>query len=172
MPDQPAAHPAALTTSLPLPEILARLEKAARRGDLPGFERAGPAISGTPAAFHVDADALPFEGMLIATAAAATGEQPGTTLHLHTRLKQRMPWVFFIVLALTAYPGVLLTESMIRTIVPGWAWLWSTVWWWYFPLAIVSIPLALIPAVKKSRKMAAISAAEAAARVSRFIEAK
>lgn len=172
MPDQPAPHPAVITTSLPLPEILARLEKAARRGDLPGFERGGQAISGTAAAFHVDADAVPFEGRLIATASAAFNELSGTTLHLHTRLKQRMPWVFFVVLALTAYPGVLLTESMIRTIVPGWAWLWSTVWWWYFPLSVISIPLALIPAIRKSRTMAARSAVAACVNISKLINAK
>ena len=172
MPDQPAAHPAVINTPLAMPEILMRLEKAARRGELPGFERGGPAISGTTAAFYVDADAVPFEGVLIAIASTSAGESPGTMLHLHTRLKRRMPWVFFVVLALTAYPGVLLTESMIRTIVPGWAWLWSTVWWWYFPLSVISIPLALIPAIRKSRTMAALSAAAAAARVGKFIEAK
>jgi len=172
MPDQPAAQPVVLNSSLALPEILIRLEKAARRGDLPGFERGGPAISGTPAAFFVDADAVPFEGMLVATAAKAEGEQAGTTLRLHTRLKQRMPWVFFVVLVLTAYPGVLLTESMIRTMVPGWAWLWSTVWWWYFPLSVISIPLVLIPAIKKSRKIAAQSAAAASASISKLIEEK
>ncbi len=172
MPDQPAAQPVVLNSSLALPEILIRLEKASRRGDLPGFERGGPNVSGSAAAFCVDADAVPFEGIVVATVAKAAGEQTGTTLHMHTRLKQRMPWIFFTVLVLTAYPGVLLTESMIRTMFPGWTWLWGTVWWWYFPLSVISIPLALIPAIKKSRTIAAQSAAEALANIGKLIEAK
>jgi hypothetical protein len=150
-------------------EVLKRLEKAARRGELPGFERGGPAINGAAAAFHAEADAVPFEGMVVAVASPAT-DGGGTMLTLSVRLKPRMPWIFMISLVLAAYPGVILTGSMLRTLAPGATWLWDTVWWWYFPLAVVSIPLAFMPALKKSRRLAAASAAEVATTLRKLLD--
>lgn len=151
-------------------EILNRLEKASRRGELPGFERGGPAINGSAATFHADADAVPFEGIVVAVA-TPEAQGTGTMLTLSVRLKPRMPWIFLVSLVLAAYPGVILTGSMLRTLAPGATWLWETVWWWYFPLAVVSIPLAFFPAVNKSRKLAAASAAEVASKIRRLLSA-
>lgn len=172
-----SASPEAAPTSLPLivstphstEEVLKRLEKAARRGELPGFERGGPAINGAAAAFHAEADAVPFEGMVVAVASPAT-DGGGTMLTLSVRLKPRMPWIFMISLVLAAYPGVVLTGSMLRTLAPGATWLWDTVWWWYFPLAVVSIPLAFMPALKKSRRLAAESAAEVVTKLRKLLD--
>jgi hypothetical protein len=149
-------------------EVLKRLEKAARRGELPGFERGGPAIDGAAAAFTAEADAVPFEGLVVAVASPAT-DGGGTMLTLSVRLKPRMPWIFMISLVLAAYPGVILTGSMLRTLAPGATWLWDTVWWWYFPLAVVSIPLAFLPALNKSRRLAAASAAEVATKIRKLL---
>lgn len=141
--------------------VLERLEREARRGKLPGYVRAG--ASG----FVIDADAIPFEGRVCGTIA---GTASGTAVSMAISLKPAMPWGFFVVLVLAAWPGVLLTESFLRAVLPGWGWLHTTTWYWYFPLAVVSIPLVMIPAVRRSRTGAAASGAKISQHVATMLE--
>jgi len=141
--------------------VLERLEREARRGKLPGFERAG--TSG----FVIDADAMPFEGRVCGTIA---GTASGSIVSMAVSLKPAMPWGFFVVLVLAAWPGVLLTESFLRAALPGWGWLHTTTWYWYFPLAVVSIPLAMIPAVRRSKAGAAASGAAVSQHVASMLK--
>ena len=154
--DNPTASEAALAATEALPTLTvahspaainAALLKLAKKGKLAGYQR----ISDTPGnpIFSTDAFGSPFDGQLTATASAAIAGH--STLSFAVQLQPTMPWVFFITLVLSAWPGVLLAESMLAALLPSWRWLWTTVWYWYFPLSVISIPLGLIPAIKRSR---------------------
>lgn len=122
----------------------------ARRGKLAGFEP----VPGSPGAvgtdlFAADAFGGPYDGIVIASVDAIG--QGGTTLSFRARMKPVLPWVWGVVLVLTAWPGVVVTESMLATMFPTWKWLWGTTWWWYLPLTVPFIPWVLWTTVRKSR---------------------
>lgn len=129
-------------------EIVARLETAARRGRLPGFHRAGAEGrgGGTSDALFVLTDfGTPFESVLEGLARA---QGAGCVLTFRTRLKPLMPWVFTLMLVASVWPGVWLTDSLIRTYFPSYD---IATWKWYIPLTAPFVPLAIWSAVKRSR---------------------
>jgi hypothetical protein len=124
-------------------QILARLDEMARRGRLPDFRPcAGDAL------FAVCGLGYPFEHELIAR---ATPNGSGTTLSFTLRMRCRMPLVAGIVLALTVWPGVWLTDSMLRTY---WEAYDFNTYLWYLPLTILPIPFGWVKAVRRSRESA------------------
>lgn len=131
-------------------EVVARLDVAARRGRLAGFEAVpgAPGVEGSDL-FFADAFGGPYDGVLIAM--VATRGEKGTTLAFRWRTKPVLPWVIGVVLVLTAWPGVIVTESMLATMVPGWEWLWRNTWWWYLPLTVPFIPWVMWSTLRKSR---------------------
>lgn len=146
-----------LLVPLSPPAILERCEEAAKRGRLAGFERRAPA--GT--LFSVECPGTPFEGWLDARAEPAGADR--TRLVFSTRLKPLWVWGFAAVLALSVWPGVVLTEGLVASLVPGSFWKWT--WYWYIPLTLPFAPLAWWQAVKMSR--AGVSA-EAAATIDKL----
>jgi hypothetical protein len=66
------------------------------------------------------------------------------------------PWIFALILVLTIWPGVWLTDSMLRSY---WDWYSATPWWstyvWYMPLTVPFCPVAMRSALRKSRAAAA-----------------
>jgi len=147
------------------PEILQRLEDAARRGKLAGFQAVGQR------AFEVEAFAIPFEHVLIGTvtpamprtdedgASQATdthGASTGSSIHFVARMPWRMPTVWLVILLVTIWPGLPLTELLIDMVCPaGW---WEYTIYWYLPMSIVSLPLTMWWGFKKSSLMARASA--------------
>ncbi len=157
-PAAPAASTAADSAAAPIPitkplgevrtplsaaSVVERLNSAARRGKLAGFV-ASPAGSST--LFNVAAFGAPFDGVLAARAVERDG---ATSLLFETRLRPLMPWVFAVVLVLTVWPGVILTESLVATMIPGSAWRYT--WWWYIPLSAPFVPWMFWNALKRSR---------------------
>jgi hypothetical protein len=144
-------HPAApsspalptLRTALDAAAILARLDAAARRGRLPGL--VAPAHR---ALFEVREFGEPFESTLVAT--LVDGE-----IRFALRLRPTMPLVFVLIVALTIWPGVWLTESFLA-VLGGSFWRWT--WWWYLPLSVVGGAWALRSAWARSRATAALEA--------------
>jgi hypothetical protein len=127
-------------------EILRRLDLAARRGRMAGFQP-----EQAPALFSVEAFASPFEHKLIAT---PTREGDETRLAFRIAVLPKLPTIYAIVIAVTIWPGVWLTHSMLVT---WFDWYfrdeWKT-WAWYLPLTVIPLPWTLRKLWKKSRSEA------------------
>jgi hypothetical protein len=146
-------------------DLLRRLESAARRGKLAGYK---PLPS--PGLFEVEAWGTPFEGALQAVEGApGAGASATTTWTYRTRLRPAWPWGFGVALVLSVWPGVVLTESMLGAMLPGWTWLWGTTYWWYLPLSIIGGAWAMWVALKRSRATVHASAHEMAAKIEQLL---
>ncbi|MCU0688392.1 MAG: hypothetical protein MUE97_01420 [Phycisphaerales bacterium] len=156
---QVMALPDSCEVALSAEAIVAKLDAAARRGKLAGFAACKP---GSGELFVADAFGTPFEGVLVGMAQPAG---TGTRLVFARRLKPVWPWGFGIVLVLSVWPGVELTESVLAAMFPGATWLWQTTYYWYLPLAIVGGIFGWIGAIKKSRLTVAVSSHETADKV-------
>ena len=123
----------AMTITCPPEQAVDRLEQAAKRGQLPGFSRGG-----SDHLFEVDAYGAVFEYGLRAKASNVAGR---TTLAFSLVLRRKVPAIMAVVFVLSIWPGLPMTDSMLRT--------WST-WYdglpswttlgWYLPLTIVPLP--------------------------------
>jgi hypothetical protein len=146
--------PAALSThppsrelprlSVPLsPEaVLQKLETASRRGKFPGF-----VSTGTGRQFRVRDFGGPFESVL--ETSLRGGNPSGTELQFRLRLRPTLIWVYLVVLMATVWPGVWLTDSMLRTYFPGYDY---HTWMWYLPLTAPVVPWAMWTTIRKSRR--------------------
>lgn len=161
MPDPAATPPTSASSTIgSLPElssplsgveIVAKLDAAARRGKLPGFRKPDASNVGSDVLFVITDFGTPFESIL---EARATPSASGSVLGFAPKLKPTMPWIFIASLALSIWPGVWLTDSMIRTYFPSYTWsFWGTCAW-YLPLTILPTPFAISSAFKKSRASA------------------
>lgn len=136
-----------LSSPYSAPEIVARLDALARRGKLPGFQR----TPNQPTLFEMTDFGTPFESVLAAT---ATPSAVGTDLAFQSRMKRGTLWVFNIALIVSVWPGVWLTDSMIRTYFPSYPLSFGGTCAWYLPLTILPAPLALLSALRRSRTTA------------------
>jgi hypothetical protein len=146
---------APVRTKLAAAAVVARLDALARRGKLAGFV---PAKGGSGDLFYASAFGTPFDGELVCRyetavqgGSAGAGGSAGGTLVFHTRLKPTIPWVFFALLVLSVWPGVLLAESLMASYFPaGWS-VWT--WWWYIPLTLPTVPWGMWWGLKRSRAL-------------------
>lgn len=129
-------------------EIAPRLETAARRGKFAGFRHGQDAV-----AFRVHDFGGPFESVLSARADGAGGG--GTTLAFTLSLRTGLAWVYFATLILTVWPGVWLTDSMLRTYFTGYNY---QTWMWYIPLTAPFVPWAMWTAIRRSRARGRVAA--------------
>lgn len=156
-----------LRVPLAAEEIVRRLDEAARRGKLPGFAAAAP---GGEALFTLTDFGSPFESVLVAAPAT---EGDSTRLRFSIRLKPTMPVVFAIMLVITIWPGVWLTDSLLRTYsswymsLPDWA-----TYAWYLPLTVPFCPPAMLAALRRSRASAAAEAQELIDKLAAIIGAR
>jgi len=145
------ALPAVRTTLAP-EEILDRLDRTARRGRLPGFQRGGRGL------FSVEAHGYPFDAELIAREAPAGGQ--GRDLRFRVRMRRRLPLLFALVLAATVWPGVYFMDQLI----PG-EWGLPATWMWYLPLTILPLPWVWAALLRRSRQSNRAAAREAVRRI-------
>lgn len=152
-------HIAEVPTSLTREQVLDRLEGLSKKGKLAGFERAGPGR---------DADAVfaaygsPFDGEVLVRAGDGRA-----SFELH--MPRKMPAVFALILVITVWPGLPITDAFMYTFV----WYeklmgsaeWLDTWVWYLPLTVIPAPFAWLGAVRKSRASAAEHANETVERV-------
>jgi hypothetical protein len=161
-----ARTPDALRTPLGRQELLERLARAARRGLVPGFAERDQA------GFRVDADAVPFAYEL---AGALEDGGAGTIVRLRLRRLRRMPLIFGVVLALTVWPGVWLTDSLMGTYWESYGrWSADMPWLtyaWYLPLTVVPLPWMWRSFSRKSRAEAAESARKQIDAIAAAVEA-
>lgn len=144
--DSPAPRPAplpAVRASLATDQIVERLDKASRRGKLPGFRRARP---GSPIAFVIEVFGKYFDRRMFvridgtAPGAMGAGSVPESTLRFDSRVKPSRVVVFWAVVVLSIWPGVLLTDSLLATY---FSWYPREFWvtcLWYLPLTVVPVP--------------------------------
>lgn len=157
--------PTTLSTQLPPEEIVARLLALAKRGKLAGFT-AGRTEQ--PPLFTAEIHGAPFDRLLIAEASRDAGL---TRLSLRLHTLRKMPWIFGIVLAFSAGPGLWLTHSMLETYF-GWyklSLLGTTAW--YVPLTVLPIPFMLPGMWRKSTAAAQEHAREVTATIAGAIDA-
>ena len=155
-----AVHPALdrlpeLRTRQSPAEVVQRLEALARRGKLAGFRARSDGVL-----FEAECFAEPFDRVL---EARATTEGGVTRLVFSARTLWRAPAIMILVTALTIWPGVWLTDSMMRTY---FSWYHIPTWWWYMPVTIVPLFWMVPRMVKKSDTLARESAAVQIAAIS------
>lgn len=143
-------------------EIRARLEAAARRGKLPGLKLDSRANS----LFSIMDFGRPYESVLSATALREGGH---TRLSFAARPKPLMPMVMLLLLVATVWPGIWLTNSMLVSYFPGYAY---QTWMWYLPLTVPMVPWVMWSSWRKSVRSAAIEGRELIGKVSQFIEGR
>lgn len=149
--------PPPLTVPLAPEAILARLDTLARRGKLGDFH-AAPA----PNIFAITAYGEPFDHHLTAAATQADGS---TTITYALSILKRMPTIAAIVIALSIWPGVWLTHSMVVTYFESYP---SSIWItcaWYLPLSALPVPWMWVRMIRKSRAAAEKHATELAAAI-------
>ena len=130
--------------SEPLPDVLtklsrtgvvARLDKASRRGRLPGFSERDVEGLCSVAAFG-----SPFDKKLI-----VIGDQDPdgrTRLRWRLRLSMKIPGALALLLAVSVWPGEPLTNSLLVTyfgFYNDWVSNGLQTWWWYLPMSIPSV---------------------------------
>jgi hypothetical protein len=149
---------------MPTDKVVAKLDEAARRGRLAGFELGDNGIL-----FKTSAFGHPFEGELEARAGGSTADT--TRLQFSTRMKMKLFWIVVVVLVVSIWPGAPITKSLLASLIPSWPWLWQTTYWWYLPLSILGAPWTIWSYLKRSRKEIAVSAVEMAGKVQKELGA-
>lgn len=157
-------------TPLTAQEVAVALETEARRGRLAGWTPARP--DGTPGQVCRFEDfGTPFESEMsvVSERAEPRGSESGTLLRFESRIRPRMPWVWGVVLALTVWPGVTLTDSLLRTYWTGYDY---QTWMWYLPLTAPWVPPAMWSAWKKSKATGAAAARELIASIAQAVKGR
>lgn len=154
-----------ITSPLPPTEVVARLDRLAKRGKLPGFEKQ-PGGEGDGGRFICDIFGAPFDRELVTQlSATASG---GCEIANQSRLRLKLPLIYAAVLIVTVWPGVWLTDSMLKIY---FSWYTIETWWWYMPMCLL-----MIPAVRKqwttSQAVAAEEAAELLKKIAGEVEGR
>lgn len=144
-----------IVTQLEGAGITEKLRGMSQRGKLPGFEAREGGFLALAYGWIYDFD-------LVAKFSGSTG---ATRIGFELLLKKKMPWVVAILLAVSIWPGVWITHSML-SIYFDWypAEFWKTCVW-YLPLSIIPIPWVWKMAMSRSRAEAEISARELIERI-------
>ncbi|QQS08529.1 MAG: hypothetical protein IPK69_11130 [Phycisphaerales bacterium] len=124
-----------ITTRLAATQIVARAEALAKKGKLPGFE----ASPGAPAG-EVFQTKL-FAGRLNATMIARITENAEPREVSFSIIHPKRPaMIIALVTILSIWPGMWITDSMIRTYIPSYSVsMWITAAW-YLPLFVLPVP--------------------------------
>lgn len=150
-----------LHTALTPEAIRQRVAEASKRGKVPGF-----APAQEDCLFRLEAYGTPFDSELIARARPHAAN--GSVVEFELRLARRMPILFWVVSALAAWPGVWLTDSMLKSYFSGYHF---KTWMWYLPLTIVPLPWAWRVAVRRSRATAHASGQELVEKLRAILDA-
>ncbi|HBS28996.1 MAG TPA: hypothetical protein DEB06_06000 [Phycisphaerales bacterium] len=113
--------------------------RLSRQGKLPGFERR-PAEDQSARSFRVLAFGGVFDHELCASVRPAPSGAGGVLATFSLRVLRKTPAILLGVLALTLWPGLPLTDSMLRLTFGWYDRLGVQTWWWYLPLWAISLP--------------------------------
>ncbi len=149
-----------ITSPLPPTDAVERLDRLSKRGKLPGFEKQPGGVGG--GGFICDIFGAPFDRELVAQVSATPGG--GCEITSQSRLRLKLPLIYAAVLIVTVWPGVWLTDSMLKIY---FSWYTIETWWWYLPMCLL-----MIPAVRKQWKTSQAVAAEESAELLKKIAAE
>lgn len=157
--EQPPSLPSlealpSISCSLPEQEIRARMRALAKRGKLPNHQDGGP---GT--AFTSDLFGEPVDYTLLARVRA---EGASSVIAFGAKIKPRTPAIFWLLTVLTVWPGMWMTDSMIRTYFTSYDF---PTWIWYVPVMVLPLPWMWFRMMKKSKLAAADHATELLERI-------
>jgi hypothetical protein len=141
-----------LTVAMSREEVVRRLDAAARRGKLAGFEN-----HASEYLFEVEAYSLPFDHRLLAHA-EETGDR--TRLTFRMQMTRKAPIIFAISMILTLWPGLPLTHSMLLTYFAWYHYSERVTAAWYLPVFVLPLLWWVPRMIRKSRAAAAESAKE------------
>ena len=147
-------------------EVVARLDKAARRGDMPGLREGASRRT-----FRLRIFGELFDRELIGEARPAPSSPSESEIVFRVRLLPLMPTVAIVTLVFVIWPGVWLTDSMLSTYFPGFTRAVPT-WWWYIPVTVIPLPWAIRAAWRKSCATADEEIVRAAERVRTALDAR
>lgn len=102
-----------------------------RQGKLPGY-RAGSAAKADVVAFHGFGEPWDFE-----VSAKVSGSAQGSTVRFEGHMLQKAPALFALVSIVSVWPGVWLTDSMLKVYFKGYDW---NTYLWYIPLTVLPLP--------------------------------
>jgi hypothetical protein len=141
-----------IETHLTSDDVKARLLQLSKKGKLAGFSS-----SESGALVSVAAHGTPFDSKLLLS-------HSDQSVSFECKLIPIMPWVFAILLVVTIWPGLPLTDGFLASFQWYERFVASTsiqTWYWYIPLTVLPAPFALRAAINKSRLSAHQSALEA-----------
>lgn len=149
-----------IVSPLPASEVIDRLERRAQQGKLPGFARQS----------ENSCKVLVFAGMFDHEMTLSMRTQGATTVvEPSLRMLRRMPTIIWVVLALSLYPGLPITDSMMRVYF-GWYDAWSgATWWWYVPMTLLAVP-AVLKQMKSARIEARIEGGKKMEEIAKVVE--
>jgi hypothetical protein len=127
--------------------IVDRAARLAKQGKVPGFHQ-------SDAGFRFTAFGEPLD-YTVAVSAVPSGSS--TELKADGRLPAKMPILIALLTVISVWPGMYLTDSMLRTY---FSWYTMPTWVWYLPLMVLPVPVFFWRAVKKSRAAAVQHAEE------------
>lgn len=142
----PPAPLPTLTTPLAPDQVIARLLALAKRGKLPEFHAIEAGATPDRRDFRVLAFGSPYDRDLFGEIRRSGA---GSTITFRSRLKRKMPTITIATMAVSLWPGVWLTDSMLSTYFswyPRNAWITVA---WYIPLTLAAVPM-LIKQYRKS----------------------
>lgn len=150
-----ALERATIVTTLSDTKIAEKLLEMSQRGKLPGFEPRSGGFGALAYGWIYDFD-------LVGTFRDAPS---GTRITFELFVKPKMPWIVGALLALSVFPGVWITDSML-SIYFDWypKEFWKTCVW-YLPLSILPIPWVWKTAMNRSRAAAEFSSVELIERI-------
>ncbi len=163
-------------SAVALSEVVERLDAEARRGRLAGWmatetgEHGRRGSHGEPVEIGRLSDfGVPFESVLLVWARAANAGEPadGSVLRFERRIKPRVPLLVAVALVATVWPGITLTDSLLRTY---WAGYDFATWMWYLPMTVPFVPLTMWTAWKRSNASGDLSARELIARIAEILD--
>lgn len=166
-PAQKGDAPDHIQSPLSRADIAERLEQSARKGKMAGFSRSG-GVAGSGELFRVSDFGAPFESVLIASG-AVDPESPGTRVGFRVQLKPTIPVVYALALAFSIWPGVWLTDSLLRTYFTGYDY---QTWMWYLPLTVPFCPWGFWKAYRKSKESGRVEAHAIATKIAELIRAR
>lgn len=158
-----------LLTRLHAPEVAVALSKAGRRGKLPGYD------APDDTSFRVDCDAVPFEYALVGSIKPVSGQDPSTQVQLSLVRRPLMPTIFALTIAVSIWPGVWLTDSILGVYWSTYSrWSASMPWLtyaWYLPLTVLPLPWMWRSFANKSKAQALASARKLVKAIEQEVEA-
>jgi len=159
-PASPIGTPPIVRAPIAPAEAMRGLDRASKQGNLPGFEQRGDDQ------FRALVYGEPFDRELLGT---ISGDANGCKIDSQLRLLKKMPVLSIVLVVVSIWPGVWLTDSMIQTYWSGYPnsfWVTAA---WYLPLTVIPLPWMLRSMWRKSEGIAREELVKTMAKIERAV---